>query len=45
MHIPKFCVKEMKEESVTFCFLKLKTKAKAYFSKIIERRVTFLLRI
>ena len=35
-------VKEMKEKSVTFCFLKLKAKEKANFSKIIGGRVTFL---
>ena len=35
----------MKEKSVTFCFLKLETKEKANFSKIIRGRVTFLWRI
>ena len=38
-------VKEMKEKSVTFCFLKLKAKEKANFSKIIGGRVTFLWKI
>ena len=31
MHRPTFCVKEMKEKSVTFCFLK--SKGKTRFSK------------
>ena len=38
-------VKEMKEKSVTFCFLKLKAKEKPNFSKITGGRVTFLWKI
>ena len=38
----KFCVNDMKEKSVTFCFLKLKAIEKANFSKIPGGRVTFL---
>ena len=30
----------MKEKSVTFCFLKLKAKEKANFSKVIGERMT-----
>ena len=37
----KFYVKDMKEKSVTFCFLKLKPKEKGNFSKIIERKGDF----
>ena len=40
----KFCVKKMKEKFVAFCFLKLKAKKKANFSKIIGGRVTFMWR-
>ena len=36
-----FCVKEMKEKSVTFCFLKLKTKEEANIPKIIKGRGNF----
>ena len=36
-----FCVKEMKEKSVTFCFLKLKTKEEANIPKIIKGRENF----
>ena len=32
-HSTKFCVKEMKEKSVTFCFLKSKAKKKTNFLK------------
>ena len=39
MHSTKFFVKDMKEKPVTFCFLKLKAKEKANFSKIMEERV------
>ena len=45
MHSTMSCVKEMKEKSVTFCFLKLKAKEKANFSTITEGRVAFLCRI
>ena len=36
-----FCVKEMKEKSVTFCSFELKTKEIANFSKIIEGKGGF----
>ena len=36
-----FCVKEMKEKSVTFCFLKLETKEEANIPKIIKERGNF----
>ena len=41
----KFCVEEMKEKSVAFCFLKLKAKKKANFFKIIGENMTFMWRI
>ena len=31
----------MKKKSITFCFLKLKAKEKASFSKFIQERVIF----
>ena len=40
-HRIKFCVKDRKEKSVTFCFLKLKAKEKANFSKIIGGECEF----
>ena len=41
----KFCVKKIKEKSVTFCFPKLKTKVKINVPKIIGGRVTLLSKI
>ena len=40
-HSTKFCVKDLKDKSITFCFLKLKAKKKAIFSKMIGGRLTF----
>ena len=39
------CFKEVKEKCATFCFLQLKAKKIANFSKIIGGRVTFLVRM
>ena len=41
----QFCVKAMNDKSVVSCFLKLKAKEKATFSKIIARKATFLWKI